>query len=137
MKSKTTKLIMGTLLAVCATSSSANATDFSFSFDWGSIPRCHDGSPNTVSNPIFKFSGVPEGTKTIKMKMTDLDVPSFSHGGGDIPFSGEKMVSAGAFKYQSPCPPDGTHTYEWSARALNAKGDLLSTAKSSQNYDGW
>ncbi|MEO0328019.1 MAG: YbhB/YbcL family Raf kinase inhibitor-like protein [Pseudomonadota bacterium] len=111
---------------------SANA--FSLSFAWGSIPKCTSGKPNRVSNPQFKLSGVPEGTTKIKFKMVDRNVPSYRHGGGTVKFSGQKTISPGAFKYKSPCPPSGRHTYEWTATAIGKGNKNLGVAKSSKKY---
>lgn len=115
----------------------AKAADFSFTFDWGDIPLCTSGSPNTVSNPSFVLKNVPEGTKVIKFSLTDLDVPSYDHGGGSVKYTGQGTVEPGAFKYESPCPPDGSHTYEWQADAKDGDGffsGTLGTAKSSVKY---
>lgn len=110
------------------------ALAFEIGFDWGNIPSCTNGNPNTVSSPAFSISGLPVGTTQLKFKLTDLDVPSYNHGGGAIAFAGGKTVPAGAFRYQSPCPPNGTHTYQWTATALDASGKKLGTAKAKKNY---
>ena len=72
-------------------------------------------------NPAFKLKDVPEGTQFIRFKMVDLDVPNYDHGGGVVKYTGQSEIAAGAFKYKSPCPPNGAHTYEWRATAQNAK----------------
>ena len=72
-------LILGTILANPA---SSLAEEFSISFEWGDIKKCNTGNPNRVSNPIFTLSNVPEGTKFLKFKMKDKNVPSYNHGGG-------------------------------------------------------
>ena len=114
-----------------------HAGDFNISFEWGDIPLCTSGSPNNVPNPIFKLSDVPEGTKFIYFKLTDKDVPGYKHGGGVVEFSGQNVIEPGAFKYQSPCPPSGSHTYEWQATAKSKKslfGGKIGQAKASVKY---
>ena len=87
--------------------------EFSFSFEWGDLTRCTTGNPNVVSNPIFKLNEVPDGTVELKFRMIDRNVPSYNHGGGKVKnYSGETTINPGAFKYKSPCPPRGIHTYE-------------------------
>ncbi|MFH2092280.1 MAG: YbhB/YbcL family Raf kinase inhibitor-like protein [Pseudomonadota bacterium] len=98
------------------------ADEFSISFEWGNIPLCTSGNPNTVSNPRFVLSNVPEGTRFICFSLTDLDRPNYNHGGGTIAYTGNNTIEPGAFKYQSPCPPDGAHLYEWSAKAKETDG---------------
>lgn len=78
---------------------------------------------------------MPEGTKFIRFKLVDRDVPGFNHGGGVVEWSGEATVPAGAFTYKQPCPPNGSHSYEWTATAQTKKnGGKLGTAKARRNY---
>ena len=115
----------------------AIAEEFSFSFEWGNIPLCTTGNPNQVPNPRFILSNVPEGTKFIQFTMTDLDVPQYNHGGGTIEYIGSNIIEPGAFKYASPCPPSGSHRYEWKAVAKNKIGlfsGLLGKANSMKKY---
>jgi phosphatidylethanolamine-binding protein (PEBP) family uncharacterized protein len=125
------------LLAIVIVASAVNGTAaqaFSFTFTWGGIPKCTSGNPNTVSNPIFSLSAVPKGATKIVFHLTDLNVPDFNHGGGLVVYSGQKMIKAGAFKYQSPCPPNGKHSYQWSAVVFDAAAKNIASATSSKMY---
>ena len=106
-KFSTISLVIATL-SISATPSHA----FSLSFSWGNLKSCTNGRPNRVANPNFKLSSVPEGTLKIKFKMVDKNVPRFNHGGGTVKYIKQKVIAPGAFKYKSPCPPDGKHRYE-------------------------
>lgn len=112
----------------------ANAADFSIGFDWSGLKKCTSGNPNRVSNPKFSLRNVPDGTASIQFRMVDLNVPSYPHGGGKAKYSGGSSIAPGAFKYQSPCPPSGRHTYQWTATALDAGGKKLATAKAQKQY---
>ena len=103
--------------------------DMTVSFQWGDIPLCTSGKPNRVGNPEFVLRGVPEGTNRLVFKMVDLDVPGYNHGGGTVrvALSGSGTIPAGVFKYKSPCPPNGAHTYEWRVTA-KAGSKTLATA---------
>jgi len=115
--------------------STLSAYAFSFTFEWGDIKKCTSGYPNTVSNPIFNLTGVPEGTKELRFKMKDKDVPGYNHGGGKIKnYNGETTIQPGAFKYKSPCPPSGKHKYEWTITAIGDKKKKLGKAKASRMY---
>lgn len=109
--------------------------DFKLSFGWGDIPMCTSGRPNRVGNPAFTLTNVPDGTTVIEFKMVDLDVPRFNHGGGKVKVKqgGSYQIPSGAFKYKSPCPPDGSHVYEWTATA-KAGRKVLATATSQRLY---
>ena len=73
--------------------------------------------------------------KELRFKMKDKDVPNYNHGGGKIKnYSGETTIQPGAFKYKSPCPPDGTHTYEWTITAIGDKKKKLGKAVATRNY---
>ena len=109
------------------------AAAFDFSFSWKGLKLCTSGRPNVVQNPAFKLNGVPAGTKFIRFRLKDLDVPGFNHGGGVVAYSGQKTIAPGAFKYKSPCPPGGVHTYEWTATA-RAGNKVLARAKARRKY---
>jgi hypothetical protein len=112
--------------------SAANA--FDISFEWGNIPLCTSGRPNTVANPTFNLRNVPAGTTQIQFKLVDKDVPDFNHGGALVPYAGGNTVPNGAFRYKSPCPPNGKHTYEWTARAADSNGKILGNASAKRQY---
>lgn len=114
---------------------SAQANAFEVSFTWAGLKRCTTGSPNSVANPAFILKDVPQGTAYIRFKLVDKNVPGFKHGGGTVAYSGQGVIAPGAFKYKSPCPPNGTHLYEWTATAQAKKnGGALATAKAARNY---
>lgn len=120
--------------ACLALSASQSAFAFSLSFEWGNLKKCTSGSPNTVTNPTFVLDGVPGETTKLRFKMTDRDAPDYQHGGGTVDYSGATTIGPGAFKYQSPCPPDGSHTYQWTVTALDAAGKSVGSAKASKHY---
>ena len=92
--------------------------EFTFTFKWGDIPMCTTGNPNRVNTPIFEFKGLPDGVTKLTFRMIDKNVPTYNHGGGKINnYDGSSVIEPGAFKYKSPCPPNGKHTYEWVIKA--------------------
>lgn len=113
----------------------AFAQDFTVAFDWEGLKRCTSGQPNTVGNPVFTLDNVPAGTKWLYFKLTDLDVPRYNHGGGWIAYAGNE-TDAGVFKYKSPCPPSGKHTYEWEVTAAGSQDlkDALGVAAQTKRY---
>jgi phosphatidylethanolamine-binding protein (PEBP) family uncharacterized protein len=126
-----TSVALATALALTAPAAQA----FEIGFDWSGLKRCTSGYPNTVLNPKFSLKNVPAGTKYIRFKLVDRNVRGYNHGGGLVVYKGQKTIRPGAFKYQSPCPPSGRHTYEWTATAQKAKrGGKLAVAKSRRKY---
>lgn len=124
-----------TTCCIAMLSSAATAGDFAFSFSWAGLKSCTSGNPNTVSNPRFVLKDVPDGTKFIRFRLTDKNVPGYNHGGGVVPWSGGAAIEPGAFKYKSPCPPGGAHVYEWKATAQTKRnGGVIATAKASRKY---
>ncbi len=109
------------------------AGEFSFTFEWGDIPSCDDGYTFAGKSPVFTLSNVPEGTKQITFTMKDLDV-DYDHEGGTAKYTGENIIPFGAFEYLVPCPPNGSHMYQWTAYAENADEDTLAKASSKQKY---
>lgn len=121
-------------LALSLVSSAAAAQSFSMSFEWGNIPLCTSGRPNTVGNPVFVLRGLPPGTTSVQFKLKDLNVPSYNHGGSKkLGITQGGAVPSGVFKYKSPCPPSGAHTYEWTATA-RAGNKVVGTAKAQRRY---
>jgi phosphatidylethanolamine-binding protein (PEBP) family uncharacterized protein len=98
---------------------------FSASFNWCS------GSPN------FQLSDVPPGTVTLQFAMTDLDKPSFHHGGGTVGYRGQSEVPCGAFAtgFVGPAPPPGeVHTYQFVIQALAQDGTVLATTTALKKF---
>lgn len=116
------------------TTTAVRANAFSFTFEWGDIPLCTSGHPNIVDNPLFSLSGVPEKAAAIRFDLTDLQVPAFRHGGGTVDFTGATEIRPGAFRYKSPCPPGGHHTYRWTATVVDAAGNALARASAEKRY---
>ena len=114
-------------LGIITTANSANPSGFSF--EWGEIPLCTTGRPNVVGNPVFTFSDVPDGANWVYFKLKDRNAPGYNHGGGWAELNGKTSVDFGVFKYKSPCPPSGKHTYEWTAYFTPEKTKLNFSGK--------
>jgi len=98
---------------------------FSASFAWCS------GSPS------FALADVPQGTARLRFAMTDLNVPSFHHGGGAVAYTGQATVPCGAFSsgFVGPSPPPGqVHTYEFTIKALGPGGAVLATTAARRKF---
>lgn len=132
--SKSIQLFAVAALALSLFSSKVEAADFSFSFTWGDIKRCNSGNPNTVFNPKFVLKNLPAGTSQVQFRLKDLNAPGYNHGGGKVSITKSGIVPSDAFKYKSPCPPGGQHTYEWTAIARDANGKKLATARAQRKY---
>jgi len=103
-------------------------TSLSLRFSWVGIPAC------ASTSPPFQLGNVPAGTKFLSFMMTDLNAPSFHHGGSTIPYSGN-YVRQGAIAYTGPCPPGGQrHNYRWSLQALDAAGKVLTKASAEATF---
>ena len=75
----------------------ANADEIKLSFDWGDIPLCTSGNPNTVSNPVFTLSGIPKGAKWAYFKLKDRNVPGYRHGGGWVELKDKTTINSENF----------------------------------------
>ena len=100
-----------------------NASAFSATFRW-----CSSGSP------AFSIAGVPKGTTSLQFHMIDLDLPSFNHGGGILPYTGQTSIPCGALSdYSPPSPPSGSHSYQFTVTAFGG-GNGLGTARSTRKF---
>ena len=107
---------------------SARAADLRFDFNWvGRQDKC------ATESPAFRIISAPEGTTTIDFNMVDLNVPAYHHGGGKAEYTG-KDIPRGAFQYNGPCPPSGSHKYEWTAKAYDRNGRELGRAKAMRPF---
>ena len=89
-------------------------------FSWTEKSGC---SP--VSPPIVVTS-VPAETFFLNVRMVDLNVPDYMHGGGEVNHDGSGLIPEGALgNYAGPCPPGGQHTYRFTVQALNADKSLV------------
>jgi hypothetical protein len=116
-------LAVGTVVLSLNTS---GAFAFSASFTWCS------GSPR------FELKDVPQGTAKLQFAMTDLNKPSFHHGGGTVDYRGQAEVPCGAFAkgFIGPSPPPGeVHTYEFTIKALgDANAAPLATTTARRKF---
>ena len=127
------KFLIKIFISIFFLTSTVNAAEFGLAFEWGDLKRCTSGNPNTVANPIFTLTNVPEGTKTLSFRMKDKQSP-YNHGGGKVEYTGQTTIEPGAFKYKSPCPPNGKHTYVWTVTAKNEKKKKIGKAKAQKKY---
>jgi phosphatidylethanolamine-binding protein (PEBP) family uncharacterized protein len=113
------------LAAAALAGSASGALAFSVSFAWCS------GSPN------FQLNDVPAGTVNLQFAMTDLDKPSFHHGGGTVGYRGQPEVPCGAFAsgFVGPSPPPGEiHSYEFTIKALAPDGHVLAATTARRKF---
>ena len=128
-------MIARTVLSAMLIAVTSTAHAFEISFNWDGLKVCNNGNARPVDSPEFLLKDVPAGTNFIRFRMVDKNVPEYNHGGGIVEYSGGDVVAAGQFKYNSPCPPGGTHTYEWTATAQSKKnGGKLGVAKAKRTY---
>jgi phosphatidylethanolamine-binding protein (PEBP) family uncharacterized protein len=107
----------------------SDATAMSLSFSWTGVARC------SSSPPAFTLSDVPPGTSRLAFNMVDLNLPSYPHGGGTVPYQGNSQIAAGSFSYKGPCPPERQrHNYRWTVKALDAGGKTLATASAASSF---
>jgi phosphatidylethanolamine-binding protein (PEBP) family uncharacterized protein len=103
----------------------SGAFAFSASFTW------------CAGSPRFQVNDVPSGTAKLNFQMTDLNKPSFHHGGGTVDYRGQGEVPCGAFAkgFVGPSPPPGeVHTYEFTIKALGGNGAALATTTARRKF---
>lgn len=119
-------LLAGTLIATLA---AGEAQALSASFSWAGITPCG------TTSPAFSIRGTPAATRALRFTMSDLDAPSYNHGGGIVAYDGDGNVPRGAVNYIGPCPPTGqVHRYVWVIEALDGKGAVIDRAQVQSKY---
>jgi hypothetical protein len=105
--------------------STSGAFAFSASFSW------------CPGSPRFALAYVPQATAKLDFQMTDLNKPSFHHGGGTVDYRGQPEVPCGAFAkgFVGPSPPPGeVHTYEFTVKAVGSNGAALATTTARRKF---
>jgi phosphatidylethanolamine-binding protein (PEBP) family uncharacterized protein len=114
-------VIMIALFGCNSTKVSENASVLNVTFEWTKASVCSSVSPE------IHIMNIPKETKFLRIKVVDLDMPTYDHGGGEVLYDGSTTVSEGALKtYDGPCPLFGVeHSYEIAVQALNADKKLV------------
>jgi len=103
-------------IAACSTSRVKLGVDY----NWIPENKC------SFTSPEIKVSGIPEGTRKLRVSLTDINVPSYNHGGGTVEYNGSNIIKAGALKnYDGPCPPSGEHIYSIKVQAIDGSGKVI------------
>ena len=117
----------GIALAACS-EIPEDAAELGVDFTFQERHRCSETSP------AIRVSGAPESTVGYRVKLVDLDVPSFNHGGGEVSQSSGRIRPGALESYIGPCPPIGTHTYEFRVSALDADGRIVGYGTATQEF---
>lgn len=111
----------------------------------GSIPSDHTCDGSNLPIPLA-WSGTPEGTAELALIMDDPDANGFVHwvvvgippatiefpDGAIAAGSVEGQSGFGRTGYGGPCPPSGTHRYEFTLFALSSPLALSRAATAAQ-----
>ena len=118
-------LVAGAALAACAGRERvASPAPLDVSFAWAAIDRC------TPRSPEIRVDGLPAAATVLDVRMTDLNVPTFPHGGGEVPRPADGVIPAGALRgYAGPCPPGAPHPYQITVEAVDAANRIIATGR--------
>jgi phosphatidylethanolamine-binding protein (PEBP) family uncharacterized protein len=100
-------------------------------FEWNSK------GTSVYQNPEIHLSAIPETTDRFTVKLVDLDMKSFHHGGGEFTYTGSLVIPTGELEgdYQGPqAPPNKPHRYEISVKALDTSGKVVGEGRYTRQY---
>lgn len=122
-------------IAVALIALPAFAQAMSVDWVWKNDHRCSSVSP------ALSVTGIPEGTKSLSIKMNDLDFQNKDHGGGVVAHAAgdAAAIAEGALtsSYLGPCPNNFSsfgHNYQITVRALAADGSEIDKAIKSKEF---
>jgi phosphatidylethanolamine-binding protein (PEBP) family uncharacterized protein len=124
-------VLLPALLIACAGSQvDPSAADLGVAFSWRASDRCSSLSPE------IRVTGFPPATRSFQVKLVDLDVPTWNHGGGSVANDNSGVIRPGALKsgYNGPCPPSGRHRYQFTVKALDVAGNVIGIGKAVQPF---
>ncbi len=107
-----------------------DAAEMTVEFSWEGIAAC------THDSPELRVSAVPDATTDLRVRLKDISLPEWNHGGGQVKHDGSGVIPAGALKlgYNGPCQPSGRHKYEFSVMAVDADGVIVGFGKARQSF---
>lgn len=107
-----------------------DAARMEVAFSWEGIQACAHESPE------IQVSNVPDSTAELRVKLKNVTVPEWNHGGGSVAYGGSGVIPTGALDigYNGPCPPDGRHKYEFSVMAVDGEGAIIGFGKARQSF---
>jgi len=107
-----------------------DAAEMTVEFSWEGIEAC------THDSPELRVSAVPDATTDLRVRLKDISLPEWNHGGGQVKHDGSGVIPAGALKlgYNGPCQPSGRHKYEFSVMAVNADGVIVGFGKARHSF---
>ena len=107
-----------------------DAAELIVTFSWEGTNACSRQSPE------IRVANLPPDAAELKVRLKDLDVPNWNHGGGTLDHDGSGIIPAGALTsgYNGPCPPGGRHRYEFSVKALDADGSIVGFGKAMRSF---
>ena len=87
-------------------------------------------------SPEIRVGNIPDDTKYLKVRMVDLDKPTYNHGGGKVKYRGSGTIPAGALKsWRGPNPPgDSVHSYQFTVKSINSKGQVTGIGKAVRKF---
>lgn len=108
-----------------------NAAKMEVTFSWDGVPAC------THESPEIQVAGIPDGAVELRVRLKDVDLPTWNQGGGKVAVDGSGVIPAGALNmgYNGPCPPEGQrHKYEFSVMAVDDQGTIIGYGASRQVF---
>ena len=133
---------IGTIPATIALSSPAFA-------DGGAIPAKYTCKGEDVSPPL-RWSGVPQGTRELRLGVSDADARGFVHWDvsgipadrtsideGTLPPGAKPQRNGfGKVGWGGPCPPSGTHHYVLTLTAIGVGARQLAVGRLTATFKG-
>ena len=116
MKRPMRLVVSAALLAGCATGDTSDLPRLELDVRFDQKNKCRGVSPE------IRLTHVPPHVALYEIRVTDLDVPGFSHWNETLAANGPVIPEGAGIGYQGPCPPFGQHRYEITVTARGAQG---------------
>lgn len=125
-------LLLALLASGCAPErerAAADAAPMGVDFQWSAADRC---SPRS---PALTLQGVPPGAARIMVRLTDLNMPTFSQGSDVFVPPGGRIAPGTLPNYAGPCPPAGErHSFRFTVDALDGSGRIIATGQATRMF---
>lgn len=106
-----------------------DAAAIAVDFQWSAADRC------SLRSPALTVGGIPPGAAKITVRLTDLNMPTFTQGADVFVPPGGRIPPGTLPNYAGPCPPAGErHSFRFIVDALDASGRIIATGQATRPF---
>lgn len=98
-----------------------------------------EGMKKLISCHVTEISinkdSIPEGSKTLSLKLVDTNAHDLQHGKVTVPFEGSDIILRNTFQIIPLAPPPGNpHQYQLTVKAIDENNEILGIGQVTKQF---